>query len=324
MNTKELDQEFYGFVTSTEIIERNGHMQYVMNLCTAAGPVALKLWDLKSEKVNDKIVYQPKASLYPKTNDFLKVILFNYQEALQELKNYSSIGLDTTNKKPYHASCEIINKEEVPEEILPKIWKDRESQSEYAKKLLSDDSYWNDKNCGKLLREIILNNKKFAVYPAAKGQHHAYKYGLLIHTAEVFSNCRSIANSEYISKFYKTVINTDVLYLSAWLHDIGKIEVYDLEEDSIKHNSDAETLQSHLVRSNNIFQKYVHKADYGFEKDFIDHVSHCILSHHERREWDAAQEPKTIEAIILCRSDYISSEIGKRENGLNILPKYFK
>ena len=305
-----LDQEFYGFVESAGLEERRGFEQYVLSLNTKSGTVLMKYWNTD-------------VSTKPKVNDFVKITLFNYEEALEEHQKYNSISLDSSIKtKPYHANCDLIQKEDVPTDTLKLIFKDRKEQVEKAKKLLLDDSYWVDKDYGKFLISIITENKDFVTCPAAKGMHHNFRAGLLVHTAEVFSHCMAIANCHHNLEFYSNVINTDALYLSAWLHDIGKIEVYSINnENVIEYDRDKERYQSHLVRSNNIFQKYAMQQ--SLDEDFTNNVSHCILSHHDRRDWGAVTEPETIEAMILARADLLSSEISKRENGGNLLARRY-
>jgi len=307
---KKLDQEFYGYVESSGIEKRNNYDQYVLKINTIFGSVYMKYWNIEE---NPKI----------KADDFVKVILFNYEEAIEENNVYNSISLDSSKiNKPFHANCELVKNTDVPRDILHVIWKDRKKQVDQAKKLLIDDSYWTNKDYGKFLVSVISENKYFVTCPAAKKNHHAFKGGLLVHTAEVFSHCMSIANCSHNTDFYSKTIDTDVLYLSAWLHDIGKTELYSIDSNNaIEYDRDAERYQSHIVRSNNIFNIYAnhHKLD----KDFIDKVSHCILTHQDRKDWNSPQEPETIEGIILAKSDYISSEISKRENGEVLLKERY-
>ena len=116
-------------------------------------------------------------------------------------------------------------------------------------------------------------------------------------------------------------IDTDVLYLSAWLHDIGKIELYSINnENTIEYDRDGERYQSHIVRSNSIFNRYAYNEN--LDRDFINKVSHCILTHQDRKEWNSPQEPETVEGIILAKSDHMSSEISKRENGEVLLSRW--
>jgi len=307
---KKLEQEFYGYVESSGIEERRGFQQYVLSLNTCSGRVNMKYWN-----VNEN-------NLKPKSDDFVKIILFNYEEALEEHKTYSSISLDSSIKnKPFHANCEVVRKEDVPEDVLKLIFKDRKEQVEKAKKLLIDDSYWVNKDYGKFLVSIISENKDFVTCPAAKKNHHAFKGGLLVHTAEVFSHCMAIANCQHNIDFYSMSIDTDVLYLSAWLHDIGKIELYSINnENTIEYDRDGERYQSHIVRSNSIFNRYAYNEN--LDRDFINKVSHCILTHQDRKEWNSPQEPETVEGIILAKSDHMSSEISKRENGEVLLSRW--
>ena len=60
--------------------------------------------------------------------------------------------------------------------------------------------------------------------PAARTIHHNYVSGLLEHTLEVIAICRDLV------KLYGDRLQLDLLVAGAVLHDIGKIEEYDLAE----------------------------------------------------------------------------------------------
>ena len=62
---KKLEQEFYGYVESSGIEERRGFQQYVLSLNTCSGRVNMKNWNVNENKLKTK------------TDDFVKMILFN-------------------------------------------------------------------------------------------------------------------------------------------------------------------------------------------------------------------------------------------------------
>jgi 3'-5' exoribonuclease len=171
--------------------------------------------------------------------------------------------------------------------------------------MLRDDSCWKDKRKHEFLLGFFKNEaERFTTAPAATDHHHNYKGGLFIHTGDVFSLCKGVVDAP-MNALDEGWVNSDVLYMAAWFHDAGKMEVYKMEGDAPKIDSDMERRVGHPTISNQMFTKAA--QDFGLSSDFITAVSHCILSHHDRKEWGAVVEPDTIEAKILCRADYISS-----------------
>lgn len=297
MKKVELEEFLYAYVDSAGEQDKNGYPQYILNTITQKGKVSFKFWNVG------------KKDSFPKAGDFIKVKVFDLSGATNELNTYKTLSLDSLSKnKPYFCDCIEINQEDIPEEILSIIFKDRSKQISLAVDLFKDSSYWVDKKKYKFLMEFIKPHlEQFTSVPAAVAHHHNYKGGLFVHTSEVFSNCYAILNASCNKSFYSDQIDSDALYMSAWLHDLGKIEVYYMDNDCPKINSDKENQIGHPTISNLLFIEAA--KNYGLEQDFIDKVSHCILSHHDKPEWGAVITPQTLEAIILCKADFISSRI---------------
>jgi HD superfamily phosphodiesterase len=296
MQKVKLEKTLYGYVESARDQEKGTFTTYVINTNTQNGKIAFKFWNLNL-----------KNSL-PKQGDFLKINCLDLDEASKELEMYKTISLDSTSKKPYYCEYQKINAEEVPSDLIKLIFKDRSKQLNLAAELLKDSSFWTSKDNYKFLMETLkVHLEKFTTVPAAISHHHNYKGGLFIHSSEVFSNCYSIVNSACNKKFYLNNLDLDALYLSAWLHDLGKIDIYFLDGDVAKMDPEKENLIGHPTISNNYFIESANK--FGLEKDFINKVSHCILSHHRKPKWGAVIRPQTKEAEILCNADLISSRI---------------
>lgn len=295
MKKVELTQFLYCYVTSSEEQEKGSFITYVINTNTQNGKISFKFWNLKNK--ND----------FPKAGDFLKIKVLDLEKAAAELEMYKTLSLDSTSKnKPFFCDHIFINQEDVPSDLIGIIFKDRSKQIAHAADLLKDSSYWVDKNNHKFLMNLLKPSlEKFTTAPAAIAHHHNYKGGLFIHTSEVFSNCYSIVSNSCNKSFYSDQIDSDVLYMSAWLHDLGKIEVYYMEGDCPKLNSDKENRIGHPTISNLMFRE----ASKTLDQEFADNVSHCILSHHYKPKWGAIKPPQTPEAVILCKADFISSRI---------------
>lgn len=266
---------------------------YVLHVKTENGNLKLRFWDLRN-----------RAS-FPVGGEFVELRISDLSKAEAELDDWKSLSLDTTSNKPYYCELAHLNEEDVPEGVRKKIKKDRSKQRMFALGLIKDDSHWRCKELHAFLMGFFKREaERFTTVPAAVGKHHAYKGGLFIHTAHVFSLCHGIVNNP-MNEFDD--VDSDVLYMAAWFHDTGKMEIYSMDGESIKIDSDREKMTGHMTISDRIFRREAEGA--GLSGEFMDKVSHCILSHHDRREWGAVVEPQSIEAQILCRADFVSSRM---------------
>lgn len=135
----------------------------------------------------------------------------------------------------------------------------------------------------------------FISKPAANKHHHNYTGGLLQHTAEVMTIAYNCA--------YALQCNTDIVIASAFFHDIMKIEEYTDEGNYTPYG----TLIGHVVGSAECFRQFA--VQNQVDINTIDAITHCILSHHGRKEWGSPVEPQTVEAAIVHEADMISSRI---------------
>jgi 23S rRNA maturation-related 3'-5' exoribonuclease YhaM len=289
-----LEDRMYAYVESAGEAEAGKFTNYVLNSRTQNGTLNLRFWNLRNK------------DSFPKAGDFLEIRFRDLEKARIELEKYRGLSLDSNSNKPYHCDAVPVNEEDVPEDIRKKIKKDRTLQKSTAKQMLTDGSFWNDKRVHEFLLSFVKDHsERFATAPAALGHHHAYKGGLFVHSCEVFCNCLGIARSA-MNEFYEP-LNTDALLLAAWLHDAGKMDTYYMEGDQPKIDSEKENRIGHPTISDRMFLKAINQYMPGFTDEFIDLVSHCILSHHEKPKWGAVVVPATKEAYILCKADYISS-----------------
>jgi HD domain len=293
-NKFKLEDGLYGHVESTFDKEKGSYTNHILRVRTVNGIVDLKYWNLSNR------------DSFPVAGDFVQLKVLDLAKAAEELDEYRDISLDSTSKyKPFYCRVVLLNEEDVPADVRGKIRKDRSAQRDAAKKMLVDASYWRDRKVHEFLLSFVKeHSEKFATVPAAVGHHHAYRGGLFVHTCEVFCNCVGIVNSP-MNEFYGEQIDSDALYLAAWLHDMGKIKIYSMEGDQPKIDSEMENRIGHTTLSDRLFLGSVT----GLNEQFVDLVSHCILSHHERPEWGAVVVPSTVEAHILCRADFISSRM---------------
>lgn len=138
--------------------------------------------------------------------------------------------------------------------------------------------------------------------PAARGVHHAFIHGLLLHTSEM------LMLADFISSRRTDIINRDLLLTGVIIHDVAKRDEYELNDlglatDYTKNGN----LIGHLVMG---YSDVVNVCkELNIPSDKTDLLCHMILSHHGNPEWGAAVKPMTAEAITLHLVDYIDSRL---------------
>ena len=150
--------------------------------------------------------------------------------------------------------------------------------------------------------EII--REKFINAPAAKVHHHNYRGGLIVHTNEVISICKNLC------LIYEK-LNKDLLLTAAILHDIGKIETYDLDENNLISINHKGKMLDHIYIGANMIEQICERLDIKNETKI--QLVHMILSHHGEKElgWGSTVDPLTPEAMALHYADDISAKITK-------------
>ena len=160
-----------------------------------------------------------------------------------------------------------------------------------------------------VVKALLSDDKIFSTSGSPSPNVHHYGHrGLAQHTIEVIELCRSVQKT-------LTNANWEILFLSALFHDVGKFWDYVKYQKPIQSpqdwgkmdwkSSDHKFLIHHISRSCWVWRDLATKAK--IRESFIDEVSHCILSHHVRREWGSPIEPQTTEAHILHHCDSISA-----------------
>lgn len=161
-----------------------------------------------------------------------------------------------------------------------------------------------NKELQKLLVLIFEDEKikeQFINAPAAVIHHHNYKGGLLVHTNEVIEICKCISN------IYEDV-DRDLLLTGAILHDIGKIETYDVDGELITFNEKGKLID-HIFIGTNLVKEMMNKIN--MSEDLQTKVVHLLLSHHGDKElgWGSPVNPLILEAVILHHADDMSAKI---------------
>ena len=170
---------------------------------------------------------------------------------------------------------------------------------------------WIDKNIAQIkapaLRraiELFFRDDAFRVAferaPGSTGGHHASIGGLLQHVVEV----------AHIAKQTALVMraNADLAFVGALLHDIGKVEAYEVAATGFSPTV-AGHLAGHVVLGTWMLQRRLAEApDHGLTESQVLELQHFILSHHGTLEFGAAVQPLTTEAEIVHWADEASAK----------------
>lgn len=141
----------------------------------------------------------------------------------------------------------------------------------------------------------------YRVAPAAKYYHQAYRHGLLEH-------CLGVAQA--VSAISATFggIDRDVAVAGALLHDIGKLDAYTEDPQSIDL-TDAGKLQGEIALGYYRIRRAIEDIE-GFPPRLAQAVCHIILSHHGSLEHGSPVVPCTREATLVHMIDNLGGRLG--------------
>ncbi|HCZ05976.1 MAG: 3-5 exoribonuclease [Thermotogota bacterium] len=157
----------------------------------------------------------------------------------------------------------------------------------------------------RLLEEFLHDPKikeSFLEAPAGIKVHHAYVGGLLEHTVFVI---RLVSK---VCEIYHD-LDRDLLITAAILHDIGKIESYEISPAGINH-TDAGELVGHVVMGVQMLREKINKIK-DFPDDLAMKLEHMLVSHHGEMEFGSPVIPKTKEALVLHMLDDLDSKLAQ-------------
>src|SRR5690349_11712649 len=143
--------------------------------------------------------------------------------------------------------------------------------------------------------------RQFRDAPAAKRYHQAYRHGLLEHSLTV---------AQAVSAISATFpgIDRDVAVTGALLHDIGKLEAYDVDDGAISM-SDHGRLYGEIPLGYYRVRRTIEDLD-GFPPELAQAVLHIILSHHGSLEHGSPVVPCTREATLVHMIDNLGGRLG--------------
>jgi 3'-5' exoribonuclease len=145
--------------------------------------------------------------------------------------------------------------------------------------------------------------EQFRRAPCTRGGHHAYLGGLLEHTVAV----TTLAQEACV---LHRRLNSDVLLCAAILHDVGKVQEFELGADI--ELSEAGALVGHL----GLGQRIVVERAGAVPEAKLNALLHCVLGHHGP-DGLPGRRFRSAEALALYRLNAVDAAVkGALEHGL--------
>ena len=152
---------------------------------------------------------------------------------------------------------------------------------------------------------------RFREAPAAKHYHQAYRHGLLEH-------CLGVAQAVSAISATFPGIERDVAVAGALLHDIGKLDAYELSGEAIDM-SDQGRLYGEIALGYYRVRSLIDGLP-GFPLETAQAVLHIILSHHGSLEYGSPVIPCTREATLVHMVDNLGGRLGSFDRVEKALP----
>ena len=147
--------------------------------------------------------------------------------------------------------------------------------------------------------------------PAAKHYHQAYRHGLLEH-------CLTVAQAVGAISATFPGIDRDIAVTGALLHDIGKLDAYEVQGGAISM-SDHGRLHGEIPLGYYRVRRAIELLD-GFPGDLEQALLHIILSHHGSLEHGSPVVPCTREATLVHMVDNLGGRLGSFDRVERDLP----
>ena len=143
--------------------------------------------------------------------------------------------------------------------------------------------------------------QRWSQWPAAKTYHQAYRHGLLEH-------CLSVAQGVSAISATFPGIDRDLAVTGALLHDIGKVEAYEMSGGAIEL-SDAGKLLGEIPLGYYLVRREIEELP-GFAPETAQALLHIILAHHGQLEHGSPVVPCTREATLVHFVDNLGGRLG--------------
>lgn len=186
------------------------------------------------------------------------------------------------------------------DDFLPSIAQDPASLWDKLDRLRHDITSSSLKGVLALLYDDEPFRLRFERAPASVGGHHSAVGGLLLHVWEVAYIGRSAARA--------LRANADLVVAGALLHDVGKVEAYDVSWDGFVRTPEGHLLE-HVVLGLLMLERRMASLEPPpcTREQYLE-LQHMILSHHGALEFGSPVRPLTPEAEILHYADEASAK----------------
>jgi len=257
---------------------------FVVEAGDKTGNVLVKYWG-NDERLTEEIynnlkegdVIEIKGTYQKDTQPYISVDA-EYDEFMK---------IESYDKRRFIPALENID--EIIEKILRQV---EEVENEHLSKLL--DLFFSD--------DEFLG--KFKESPYSSYEIYAYMGGLAEHTLNVTNLCREMASIYGLDK--------DFLITAALLHDIGKVDAYEMDT-TIKQRDETKLL-GHTVLSYNMVESKIREI-VDFPQELKNRLLHAIISHHSPIVENIPQRIRTKEAYILFYADMVDLSLREFEGG---------
>lgn len=181
--------------------------------------------------------------------------------------------------------------------------------------LLTRVSHFENKNLKELVTKLLEDNKdKLLYYPAAKTVHHAMQGGLLYHIYRMYKSGTALVD------IYEYNIDTELLISGIILHDIGKLNELNSNENGIVEDYSKEgKLLGHIVQGVIMLHDTAKELNIPEEDEMV--LKHILISHHGSEENGSPRKPMILEAELLNKLDEMDSIIYQFQDTLSNLKK---
>lgn len=132
------------------------------------------------------------------------------------------------------------------------------------------------------------------IAPAAKQNHDAVRGGLLAHILDIWGLAEGAVS------YYGDTLNSDVLFASCILHDIGKVK--ELSPEAGFAYTQLGDMAGHILIGAHLLFAYSKK--HKLPEDLANRLIHVVASHHHRD-----LQPKTMEAWVFGFLDNCAAKV---------------
>jgi len=257
-----------------------------LSLADSSGEINAKLWDYKAEQ----------------HGEFTPNMLVKVRGTIAPFNDVPQLRVERI--RPAEPQDEVRI-----EDFVPSSGED--SNAMYAA-LTECAEGFADADLKKLVLAILEEYKERLLYwPAAYRLHHAVRGGLLYHTLSILRLAQRVAQ---VYPF----VDCDLLFSGVILHDICKIEEYEVSLAGIASGYTTQgSLVGHLVRGAIVAERVGTQLEIPQEKLML--VQHMLISHHGEPDFGAAMRPMFLEAELLSQLDLMDArvyEIMQAQNGV--------